>query len=466
MTPEEEYDAMKQRERSAPPLRMLPASDIGERGVICSFLLAPIQVHALCQERDFTKKHFHNPALGIIFGVLCELMDKPKPPDTVLLTQALADQGLLDAVGGGAAIAELFTYLPTATNARHYLDLMEEKLTLRGIIAICAEFQERAHTEQDNDELLAELHKAVTDLTLKGVREERTFRQILVNTPTRWEEAKDKGGSQLFTGFPKLDRICPLRRKHTLVISGREKSGKSALAGAIVLNAAHVQRIPTLVFPLEMPSEEWIDRLLSEHGQLSQRNIHAGTLTPEEEKRAGHSISELGNAPIDIFDSYLSLPQIVAKMRQWKAKHPTGGVCVIDYLQLIEQAEVRGRSRENEVAKMSKTLRNLGKELDILLIELSQLNENGETRESKSIQQDCTAMWQVQEELDERGQVKRGSESIRTIVVKLQRHGPKNVRIPFRFYGDVMSFREEQELVEPELFEDRTKRRRTGEEYQ
>lgn len=441
-----------------PAPRMLPASDIGERGVICSFMLAPEQVHAICQERDITKAHFHNPALGIIFRVLVDLMDAPKPPDVVMLTQTLSDQGLLESVGGPAAVSELYTFLPTALNIRHYLDLMESKLTLRGIIAICAEFQERAHTEQDNEQLLAELHKAVTELTLKGVREERTFKQILIATPTRWEETKETGGMQLLTGFQRLDTISPIRRKHTVVISGREKSGKSALAGNIVLNTAHKNKVPTLVFPLEMPSEEWIDRLLSEHGSLSQRNIHAGTLTKEEEQRAAVSISELSTAPIDIYDSYLTLPKIIAKMRQWKAKHPSGGLVVIDYLQLIETAFVKGRNREQEIALMSKTLRNVGKELDVALIELCQVNNEGESRDSKAIQQDCTAFWQVLHELDDKGNAK--NDNIRTLHVKFQRHGPRNVRIPFHFYGDVMSFREDNEPApEPTLFEDRTKRR-------
>ncbi len=446
--PDEEYAASAFREPTV-PLRMLPSSDIAERGVICSFMLAPVQVAAICNERELSSATFHNPALGTIYGVLQSLVDAPKPPDNVILTQTLADRGILDQVGGAALIAELFTYLPTATNVKYYLDLMEEKALLRAIITTCGEFRERSYVEQDNPELLAELHAEVTALTLKGTREERTFRQILASTPQRWDETRaGLTGAQLYTGFPRLDALCPLRRKHTLVISGREKSGKSALAGAIVLNAAYTHRVPTLVFPLEMPSEEWVDRLLSEHGALSQTGIHAGQLTAEEMERAAVSIRELGNAPIDIFDSFLSLPKIVAKMRQWKAKHPTGGVCVIDYLQLVEQAFIKGRSRENEVAAMSKTLRNLGKELDILLIELSQENEAGDTRESKALQQDCTALWSVLEELDEKGRVRKGCEKDRTIHVKLQRHGPKNKRVRFQFYGDWMRWTEEPETPE------------------
>lgn len=450
---------------STTPDRLLPASDVGERGVICSFLLAPVQVHALCQEREIDRKCFHNPALATIYATLVELMDAPKPPDTVILTATLANKGLLDSVGGPGVVAELFTYLPTATNVKYYLDLLEEKLTFRGMLEICREYEERVYVEQENDQLLAEFHEAVTKLTLRGTKDERTFRQILIDTPQRWQETRDGlTGKQLFTGFPTLDKISPIRRKHTVVISGREKSGKSALAGGIVLNAAHVQRIPTLVFPLEMPSEEWIDRLLSEHGSLSQRAIHSGTLGQEDMQRAAMVIGELGNAPIDIFDSFLSLPKIIAKMRQWKAKHASGGLVVVDYLQLIEQQFVKGRSREQEVAIISKTLRNVGKDLDVAVIELCQLNNQGEARESRAIQQDCTAFWQVVEDTDDHGHVKKGRENYRTLHVKFQRHGERNKRIPFTFSGDWMRFREEEEQEPPLPFEEspRKQRRRTG----
>lgn len=449
------------RRAEAPPerFRMLPASDIAERGVVCCFMLAPSYVHVLAGERGITKAHFHSPAMGQIFGVLCSLVESLVAVDVLLLTQRLADLGILETVGGAAHIAELYGYLPSAANVAAYFTTLEEKATLRAIIETCGRSIEKAHDEQDDVAgVLAGLHERVTALTLKGTRDEKTFRQILRDTPTRWEETRQGlTGGQLYTGFAKLDSISPIRRKHTVVISGREKSGKSALAGAIVLNAAHACRIPTLVFPLEMPSEEWVDRLLSEHGTLSQTNIQSGTLTEDEMNRAGQAINELGNAPIDIFDSIMGLGKIIAKMRQWKAKHPTGGLCILDYLQLVEPDFVKGRNREQEVALMSKTMRNVGKELDIAVIELCQLNSAGEARESRAIQQDCTAFWQVLEDTDENHQVKKGREHFRTVHVKFQRHGPRNKRIPFTFHGDWMRFREEAEEDTAELFPEKTK---------
>src|SRR5437764_13417087 len=85
-----------------------------------------------------------------MFGVLIEMWDAKTPIDVVTLTQTLHDRHLLDQVGGAAAISQLFTFLPTAANAGHYLEIVQEKHTLREIIRVCTEYASRSYDEQDN----------------------------------------------------------------------------------------------------------------------------------------------------------------------------------------------------------------------------------------------------------------------------------------------------------------------------
>src|SRR4051794_2128754 len=130
--------------------RMLPASADAEQGVVCSFLLAPREIGVLCAERAIKPESFHAPALATIFGILLEMWDTKKPIDVVTLTQTLHDRSLLEQVGGPAFISQLFTFLPTAANAGHYLEILQEKHTLREIIRVCTEFASRSYEEQDN----------------------------------------------------------------------------------------------------------------------------------------------------------------------------------------------------------------------------------------------------------------------------------------------------------------------------
>lgn len=460
MTEEPITRAERQRSRESGSIaderRMVPASVEAEQGVLCSILLDPEGVMGLCQEKALKAEWFYQARNQALYTVLCCMWLDREPIDIITLTTKLHALGQLDEVGGGSAVSELYTYLPSPANAEHYIGILQEKRTLREIIRVVSAAETKAYHEQhDVAAILDGLHAQITALTLYGAGTEKTFRQIVRETEARWRERKESTQPQIHTGFARLDRVSPIRRKHTVVISGREKSGKSALAGAIVLNVAVKNKLPTLVFSLEMPSEEWVDRLLSEQGSISQQRIHSGALEGEEWDRAAQALQSLDGAPIDVFDNLLGLPQIVAKMRQWKAQHPSGALCVIDYLQLIDVPVVKGRNREQEVALMSKTLRNTGKALDLALIELCQLNSTGEARESRAIQQDCTAFWQVIEELDDKGNVKTGRDQARTVHVRFQRHGERNIRIPFTFCGDWMRFTEEPEPVkDAEMFEE------------
>lgn len=460
MTEEPITRAERQRSREngsiADERRMVPASVEAEQGVLCSILLDPEGVMGLCQERSLKAEWFYQPRHQTLYTALaCMWLDR-EPMDRITILTKLHALGQMQDCGGDAYLSELGDVIPTPANAEHYISTLQQKQTLRELLRYLSAAESKAYHEQhDVAAILDGLHAQITALTLYGAGTEKTFRQIVRETEARWRERKDSKTPQIYTGFMRLDRVSPIRRKHCIVISGREKSGKSALAGAIVLNVAVKNKLPTLVFSLEMPSEEWVDRLLSEQGSISQQRIHSGALEGEEWDRAAKAIQSLDGAPIDVYDNLLGLPQIVAKMRQWKAQHPAGALCVIDYLQLIDVPVVKGRNREQEVALMSKTLRNTGKALDLALIELCQLNSTGEARESRAIQQDCTAFWQVIEELDKDGNVVTGREEYRTVHVRFQRHGKRNIRIPFTFVGDWMRFTEEPEPVkDAEMFEE------------
>src|SRR5438046_3129204 len=130
--------------------RLLPQSPDAERGVLSSFLLAPREVGGMCAEKQIKKEHFFIPAHADIYATLLELWDANKPIDFITLTQVLRDRSNLDKVGGAAFVTELFTFLPTAANAGYYIEILQEKYTLREIIKVCTEYAARGYDEQDD----------------------------------------------------------------------------------------------------------------------------------------------------------------------------------------------------------------------------------------------------------------------------------------------------------------------------
>ena len=97
--------------------RPLPASIDAEKGVLSSILLSPRETLITAVEKGITAEHFHHPAHGTIFAALEELSKANSPIDLITVTQDLADRNLLEQVGGPAYLANLQTFLPTATNA-------------------------------------------------------------------------------------------------------------------------------------------------------------------------------------------------------------------------------------------------------------------------------------------------------------------------------------------------------------
>ena len=130
--------------------RLLPQSPDAEKGVLCSFLLMPREIGGLCAEKQITPEHFHIPSHGELYKVLLELWDAGKPIDFIILTELLRDRQRLDQVGGAAYVTELFTFLPTSANVGYYLEIVQEKHTLREIIKVCTEYAARSYDEQDN----------------------------------------------------------------------------------------------------------------------------------------------------------------------------------------------------------------------------------------------------------------------------------------------------------------------------
>ena len=106
--------------------RSLPQSPDAEKGILGSILLSPGKVLDECIQQQVGEKYFHQPAHARIFTILVEMRETNRPIDLITLTQLLSDRHLLEEVGGAAAVTDLFTFVPTASNASYYLELLRE----------------------------------------------------------------------------------------------------------------------------------------------------------------------------------------------------------------------------------------------------------------------------------------------------------------------------------------------------
>lgn len=440
--------------------RMLPASEDAEKGLLCSFLLAPLEVGGLCAEKRVAPGHFHLPAHATVYSVLVEMWDKSRAIDVVTLTQELHDRrrhegapaNLLTEVGGPGYVSQLFTFLPTAANASYYVEIVQEKHTLREIIRSGTEYASRAYEEQDNvPGLLGEYEARVLAVAeARSQVKELRMKALVIAAVGGIQEMYERRGetSGLATGFRGFDQMTDgLQRKELVVIAARPSMGKTAFAMNIAEHLALEEKRPVAVFSLEMGAQQLVQRLLCSRAKINLQRLRDGFLAERDFPALTAAAARLAEAPVYVDDtSGLTILELKARARRLKSQHGIEAVFV-DYIQLLKSTSRKAAdNRQIEIAEISSGLKELAKELDLPVVALAQLNRSPEQRdggrprlsdlrESGSIEQDADLVGLLvrEEYYAESDEAKKASEGKATLIIAKQRNGPVgDVALTFR----------------------------------
>jgi replicative DNA helicase len=437
--------------------RTLPHSVEAEQGVLGSMLISPRDIIAECVEK-INEEYFYVPAHQTIYTVLVELWNAGQGIDLITFTQTLRDRNVLDAVGGGAFVTSLYTFVPTAANVTYYLEIVREKFILRQIIAAATESVRRAYEEQDEvNALLDEVEQKIFAVgedrfkgQMPGMKEQ--VMGALESIEQLWER---RGGiTGISTGFTELDRMTNgLHAAEMIVIAARPSMGKTALAMNIAEHVAISSRLPVAVFSLEMSSQQLVQRLLCSRARVNLQKVREGFLAERDFPSLTAAASKLAEAEIFIDDSAgLSILELRAKARRLKAQKNIQ-LIVVDYLQLLKSTTRRAQdNRQLEISEISSGLKGLAKELKIPIIVLAQLNRQPEARsggkprlsdlrESGSIEQDADLVGllvrpEVYEE-DEDARAEKAGEA--ELIIAKQRNGPVG-EVPLTFLKEFTRF--------------------------
>ncbi|MFM8438331.1 MAG: replicative DNA helicase, partial [Candidatus Kapaibacterium sp.] len=196
------------------------------------------------------------------------------------------------------------------------------------------------------------------------------------------DRGDDNGVSGVPTGFVKLDELLGgFQKSDLIIIAARPSMGKTALALSIARNAAIEYDVPVAFFSIEMASVQLIMRLISAETRINAHNIRTGRISGDQMQKIVGAIGRLEKAKMFIDDSpSLSLMELRAKCRRLKAEHDVR-LIFVDYLQLMHAP--KAESREREISIISRTLKQIAKELDIPVVALAQLNRTVEARSDK-----------------------------------------------------------------------------------
>ena len=355
--------------------RIPPQNIEAEQAVLGSLILIPeafdeVRLHVSADD-------FYRPEHGVIFAHLSPCSD------LVVLARDLKESGKLDMIGGPAYLASLTDTVPSATMAVRYAKMVRQESKKRQFISRAARMIDSCYSGGDFDCIVADLESEAFSLSEGlAVEESRHIGDIVRDEAQR--VYRIQSGSEepgIMTGFFDLDFMTSgLHPGDLIVLAGRPSMGKSALAFGILNNIGR-KGVPCGAFSLEMSAQMNGQRTLSAFAGINSKLLHTrGQVRDEHWDRINSAVKSIDRMPVFIDCSGgLHVAEIRSRARRMARKHGVK-VIVADYLQMIAG---EGKSREQEVAHVSRELKAMAKELAVPVIAVAQLNRAAETKADK-----------------------------------------------------------------------------------
>lgn len=431
-----------------------PHSADAERTTIGALLLDPERIHdvaAVLRPDDF-----YDPTYRTIYEAIRRVHEARRPIDFVTVSEELAANKRILDVGGAGFLASLANDVPTSSHATHYAAIVREKALHRQLKEVGTRIGAIASDERiPADEAVERSEQALLSLSRKtAVHTPQHIADVGAESYERYArlyETDDK--TTLFgltTGFRDLDlMLTGLPPGCLMIVAARPSAGKSSLALDIARHAASEHGKNVAMFSLEMTKQELMDRTIAGMLGIEAWRLKKGDLSPDDFARMGPLFDGLRQHPLYIDDDPdTTIANLRSKARRQQMEHGLD-LLVIDYLQLIEVTDrAAGENRTQQVSHISRSLKNLARELGCPIIALSQLSRSVEQRnpaipvlsdlrESGSIEQDADIVLMLyrQSMYDE----DCAEPHLTDVYIRKNRHGPTG-RVSLSFDRQTMSF--------------------------
>jgi replicative DNA helicase len=417
-------------------IKQAPHNLDAEKAVIGSVFINNQVIDSLVE--IIKPEDFYSKSNEILFKTMLLLREKNHPIDLLTISDFLKKTKELDKVGGITAISSIIDEIPSAANVIQYAKIVKEKSIIREVIGTCTEVIESCYNEPEEiDEFLDNIEKKFFELSENRFDTSFTNIKSLIWDAMATIESIYKNKSTVSgvpSGFYKLDEMTNgFQPSDLIIVAGRPSMGKTALCLNIAAHIGIEKKIPVAFFSLEMSKEQLAYRLISSETGISSNQIRNGMIPRSDWARLSTVAGNIAEGKLFIDDTpAMTILEIRAKARRLKAQEDIQ-IVIIDYLQLV-RGLTRTDSREREISEISRSLKNLARELKIPVIALSQLNRGVEMRsdrrpqlsdlrESGAIEQDADVILFIyRDEVYHKD--KEDNKGTAELIIGKQRNGP------------------------------------------
>ncbi len=340
-----------------------------------------------------TPDDFYRADHRTIFRAIIELLNDSKPADVLTVSESLKQHGELEKIGGIAYLQQLAQSTASAANIRRYAEIVRERAIMRMLAESATEIADSAYAPQGKEakQLLDEAEKKILAIGEAGGRNNKALvpiSQLLGEVMARIDELhrNPSAVTGVATGFTDLDDMTAgLQPGDLIIVAGRPSMGKTAFSLNMAENVAVVDKLPTLIFSMEMGGTQIAQRLLGSVSKVDAHKLRTGQVDNRDWDKLATALGKLNDAPLHIDETpALNSLELRSRARRvWRQYGNQLGLIVVDYIQLMSSVDGNGENRATEISEISRNLKSLAKELHVPVIALSQLNRSLEQRPNK-----------------------------------------------------------------------------------
>ena len=415
--------------------RVMPNNVEAEQSVIGAMLMDRDAITIASE--ILTVDDFYQKQYGILFEAMVELYTENVPVDLITLQNRLKEKDVPPEISSLEFVRDMITKVPTSVNVGTYAKIVSEKAALRRLIRVNEEIASACYAGKDSvEEIMEDTEKKIFQVLQRKTNDEFVpIKDVVLNALDKIEAASRMKGSVtgMPTGFIDLDyKTSGFQQSDLILIAARPSMGKTAFVLNIAEYMAFRSNETVAIFSLEMSKEQLVNRLFALESRVDSQILRTGNLSDNDWSSLIEAAGVIGRSNLIIDDTPgISVSELRSKCRKYKLEHNLG-IIMIDYLQLM-QGSRKSESRQQEISDISRSLKEIARELQVPVVALSQLSRAVEQRpdhrpmlsdlrESGAIEQDAdVVMFLYRDDYYNHDTEKK---DVAEVIIAKQRNGP------------------------------------------
>ena len=415
--------------------RVMPHSVEAEQSVIGAMMIdqeAITVASEMLSSEDFYQKQY-----GVLFDAMTGLYAEGKPVDLITLQNRLKEMDVPPEISSLEFIRDMITAVPTSANVRYYAQIVQDKALLRRLIKVNEDIANACYAGKEKvEDIMEDTEKQIFQVLQKKSSDDFVpIKDVVLKALDKIEIASRNKGSVtgMATGFIDLDyKTSGFQPSDLILIAARPSMGKTAFVLNIAEYMAFRSNETVAIFSLEMSKEQLVNRLFSLESRVDAQLLRNGNLSDTDWANLIEGAGIIGRSHLIIDDTPgISVSELRSKCRKYKLEHNLG-IVMIDYLQLM-QGSKRSESRQQEISDISRSLKEIARELQVPVVALSQLSRAVEQRpdhrpmlsdlrESGAIEQDADVVMFLYR--DDYYNKDTDRKDVAEVIIAKQRNGP------------------------------------------